>query len=72
MFARRVTIQLEPESVPESTRQLETDVIPLLHEQNGFEDELTFVTKGDRDAVAIGVWDRQAATDLVAATAAVP
>ncbi len=59
MFARRVTMKLKPNSVPEFTRKLEKDVIPLLHKQKGFKDELTFVAKGDREAVAISVWDRQ-------------
>ena len=59
MFARRVTMKLKPNSVPEFTRTLEKDVIPLLHKQKGFRDELTFVTNGDREAVAISVWDRQ-------------
>jgi hypothetical protein len=33
MFARRVTMKLEPNSVPEFTRRLEKDVIPLLQKQ---------------------------------------
>jgi heme-degrading monooxygenase HmoA len=52
-------MRLKPNSVPEFTRKLEKDVIPLLHKQRGFKDELTFVSKGDREVVAISVWDRE-------------
>ena len=59
MFARRVTMKLKPNSVPEFTRTLEKEVIPLLRKQKGFKDEFTFVTTGDMEAVAISLWDRQ-------------
>ena len=59
MFARRVTMKLKPNSVPEFTRKLEQDVIPLLQKQTGFKDELTFVATDDKEAVAISLWDRR-------------
>jgi len=59
MFARRVTMKLKPNSAPEFTRRLEKDVIPLLQRQTGFKDELTFFATGDKEAVAISLWDRR-------------
>jgi len=58
MFARTVTMKLKPNSVPEFTRKLEKDIIPLLQKQTGFKDELTFVT-GDEKALGISLWDRR-------------
>ena len=58
MFARRVTMHLKPNSAAEFTRRLETDVIPLLRKQQGFQDEITFVTTGGKDAFGISLWDR--------------
>lgn len=38
MFARRVSMHLKPNSAAEFTRRLETDIIPLLRKQKGFQD----------------------------------
>ncbi len=48
MFARRVYMRLKPDSVAEFTRKLEAEIIPLLRKQNGFQDEITFVSRGVR------------------------
>jgi hypothetical protein len=58
MFARRVYIHLKPNSVPEFTQRLEKDVLPLLRKQKGFQDEITFVGQGGREAFAISLWDK--------------
>ncbi|HSG29022.1 MAG TPA: hypothetical protein VLA34_11115 [Candidatus Krumholzibacterium sp.] len=59
MFARWVTMKLKPHSAREFTRRVETDVIPMLRKQTGFKEELTFVATGDKEAVAISLWDRR-------------
>ncbi len=59
MFARRVSMQLKPNSIPEFTRTLEKDIIPLLRKQNGFQDEITFVVSGGTEAFGISLWDRE-------------
>ena len=46
MFARRVSMQLKPNSVAEFTQRIEKDILPLLRKQNGFRDEITFVAPG--------------------------
>jgi hypothetical protein len=58
MFARRVYMLLKPNSVPEFTQRLEKDVLPLLRKQKGFQDAITFVGQGGREAFAISLWDK--------------
>jgi len=58
MFARTVRMQLKPNSVVEFTRTLENDIIPLLRQQPGFQDEIAFVVPGGTEAVSISVWDQ--------------
>jgi hypothetical protein len=58
MFARRVYMHLKPNSVAEFTQRLEKDVLPLLRKQKGFQDEITFVGQGGREAFAISLWDK--------------
>ena len=59
MVARTVRMQLKPNSVAEFTRTLENDIIPLLRQQPGFQDEIAFVVPGGTAAVSISVWDQQ-------------
>src|SRR5258708_17173018 len=58
MFARRVHMQLKPNSVAEFTQRLEKDILPLLRKQKGFQDEITFVGQGGTEAFAISLWDK--------------
>jgi hypothetical protein len=58
MFARRVHMHLKLNSVTEFTQRLEKDVLPLLRKQKGFQDEITFVAQGGREAFAISLWDK--------------
>jgi hypothetical protein len=57
MFARRVYMHLKPNSVAEFTQRLEKDILPLLRKQKGFQDEITFVGQGGREAFGISLWD---------------
>ena len=57
MFARNVTLQLRPNSATEFTRTVETDVLPVMRTQHGFKDEITFIERGGREAVAISLWE---------------
>jgi hypothetical protein len=47
MFARSIAIPLKPNSVAEFTQTIEKEPLPLLREQQGFQDEITFVVPGD-------------------------
>jgi heme-degrading monooxygenase HmoA len=57
MFARRVDMHLKSNSVVEFTQRLEKDILPLLRKQKGFQDEITFVDQGGREAFGISLWD---------------
>ena len=58
MFARKVSMQLKPDSTSELRRRFDKDIIPLLRKQKGFQDEITFITAGGREAFGISLWDR--------------
>ena len=59
MFARKVRMQLKPNSVAEFAQTSEKDLIPLLRKQPGFQDEMVCVVPGGTAAVPIRVWDQQ-------------
>ena len=63
MFARNVSMHLKPNSVPEFTRTLDKEIIPLLRKQKGFQDEITFVTPGGSEAIGISLWDQKENAD---------
>ena len=58
MFARRVSMHLKPNSTAELTKRFENEIIPLLRKQQGFQDEINFITTGGQEAFAISLWDR--------------
>ena len=58
MFARRIYMHLKPNSVGDFTQKLNLEIIPLLRKQNGFQDEITFVSPGGKEAFALSLWDR--------------
>jgi len=58
MFARRVSMHLKPNSTVEFTQRLEKEIIPLLRKQNGFQDEISFVAPGGKEAFGISLWDK--------------
>jgi hypothetical protein len=64
MFARRVHMHLKPNSVAEFTQRLEKDILPLLRKQKGFQDEITFVAPGGREAFGISLWDKAENAEL--------
>ena len=58
MFARKVSMHLKPNNVPEFTQRLDKEIIPLLRKQKGFQDEITFVAPNGTQAFGISLWDR--------------
>jgi hypothetical protein len=57
MFARRISVQLKPNKFAEFTKTFESEILPLLHKQQGFRDEITFATPDGIDVMAISLWD---------------
>ncbi len=63
MFARSVTIRLQPNRVEEFTQIIETQILPLLRQQKGFQDEITLLLPEGLQAVGISLWDHQEDAD---------
>jgi hypothetical protein len=63
MYARRVSLQLKPNSTAEFTRRLEKQVIPMLRKQTGFKDEITFVVPAGTEAFGVSLWDNKENAD---------
>jgi heme-degrading monooxygenase HmoA len=64
MFARTVRMQLKPNSVTQFTETMEKDVIPVLRQQPGFKDEVTFLpADGSSEAMAISFWEKRENAD---------
>ena len=63
MVARSVSIRLKPNCVAEFTQIVERDILPVLREQRGFQDEITLVLPEGLQAVGISLWDQQGDAD---------
>lgn len=59
MFARRISVQLKPNTLAEFTKTVENDIVPLLRKQPGFQDEITFALPEGNKVLAISLWDTQ-------------
>jgi hypothetical protein len=59
MIARNITMRLKADSVAEFSRILETEVLPLLRKQAGFQDDINFISASGGQAVGISFWDTQ-------------
>jgi len=57
MYARRVSVQLKPNTKADFTNKLQAEIIPLLRKQKGFLDEITFVNPAGKEAFAVSLWD---------------
>ena len=57
MFARHVTMIPKGNSASELTRIIEKEIIPMLSNQKGFREEITFVAPEGSEVVAISLWD---------------
>jgi|SRR5579862_4528040 len=60
MFSRIITMHPKTNSVTELTKAFEERVLPMLRKQEGFKDEIFFVSPDGKDATAISLWDREA------------
>jgi hypothetical protein len=59
MFARSVSLRLKPTAASEFTRIVESEIIPLLWKQKGFQDEIAFVTADGSEAIGISLWEEK-------------
>jgi len=63
MYARNVSFGLKPNMQAEFTRTLESQILPLLHKQKGFKEEITMCSSGSADTVCISLWESKADAD---------
>jgi heme-degrading monooxygenase HmoA len=63
MYARHVSFNLKPIKREELTQMFEKDILPLLQKQNGFTDEITFVSPDGRQVLAISLWESKENAD---------
>lgn len=64
MYARKVVMNLkDAKKGREFTERLEKKVLPILRDLKGFQDEITFVTPGRTDVLAISLWNDKASAD---------
>ena len=63
MYARQVSVRLKPNTLRDFTKTFETNVLPILRKQKGFQDEIAFAMPGGADVVAISFWDTKENAD---------
>ena len=63
MFTRHVIMRLKPNSAAEFTSIVEETVLPMMRQQNGFRDEITFISVDDSEAIANSFWETKADAD---------
>src|SRR5688500_7321300 len=62
MFARSVSIRLKHESAGEFISLFESEAIPLLRQQDGFQQVITLIPPDGTEVVALSLWsDKQLA-----------
>jgi heme-degrading monooxygenase HmoA len=64
MFTRIVSMQVKPSVRSEFIEVFENQVIPTLRKQQGFKDELLFVSPSGPEAVAISLWESKENAEL--------
>jgi heme-degrading monooxygenase HmoA len=64
MYARHVALNLKPNQREELTQTFEREILPLLQKQNGFTDEITFVSPDNKQVIAISLWETRENADL--------
>ncbi|MGA8273864.1 MAG: hypothetical protein WB919_20035 [Candidatus Sulfotelmatobacter sp.] len=60
MFARKVAALLKPNSLPEFTNLMESEILPWLRKQEGFLDLIILAVPGGDEVATVSFWDRQA------------
>jgi heme-degrading monooxygenase HmoA len=63
MYARHVALNLKPAMREELTQTFEREILPLLQKQNGFTDEITFLSPDGKQVIAISLWESKEDAD---------
>lgn len=57
MIARRLIMQLKPNTKADFRKVLENSVLPLLRKQKGFQESMVFAGPNANDAFVLSLWD---------------
>ena len=57
MFARTVSFRVKSGRAADFTKAFDTNVLPVLRQQVGFQDEIALIAPGAEESVAISLWD---------------
>ena len=63
MYARTVSMSVKAGAVEAFTLLIESEIIPLLRCLEGFQDALTLIVPGGREAIGISLWSRRTDAD---------
>ena len=63
MYARHVSLNLKSNQRSELTQTFEREILPLLQKQNGFTDEIAFVSPDGKQVMAISLWENKESAD---------
>ena len=58
MYGRKVSFQLKANSLSDFNRRQESEVIPILRKQKGFQEVITMVTPDKKQVQALSIWDK--------------
>ena len=59
MYARKVTFNIKSNMQSDYTHTLENQILPILHKQKGFKEEITLCNPGKAEAVSISLWEHK-------------
>ena len=63
VYARTVPMSVKAGAVEAFTELIESEIIPLVRHQKGFQDAVTLIAPGGREAIGISVWSRRMDAD---------
>ena len=59
MFARTVSIKLKPNTLTEFNQTFVKEIMPLMHKQAGFRDEIAYAGDDGLHLTAVSLWDNR-------------
>ena len=59
MFVRNVSLYLKLNAIAEFLKLMDSEIIPLLRKQKGFQDAITLAVPGGREIVAMSFWEQE-------------
>lgn len=57
-YGRKVSFDLKPNSLSDFNRRQETEIVPILRKQKGFQEVITLVTPDKKHVQEISLWDK--------------